>query len=112
MGNMLQKRPTTRKTESAEKAVSRKAFSGHDRISPPDCTPAMDWRTAWHRRRDLLRVTTGDVGRLHYPERMALSKAEREEVLGYLDFARKNLSDNVAIYLRPEHWLSSDQGSF
>lgn len=43
---------------------------------------------------------------------MALSKAEREEFLGHLDFARKNLSDNVAINLRPEHWLSPDLGSF
>ena len=30
----------------------------------------------------------------------------------YLDFARNNLGDHVAIYLRPHHWLSSDMGAF
>jgi hypothetical protein len=31
---------------------------------------------------------------------------------GYLDFARNNLGEHVAIYLRPQHWLSADMGSF
>ncbi|TFV57161.1 pyridoxamine 5'-phosphate oxidase family protein [Mycobacterium sp. PS03-16] len=30
----------------------------------------------------------------------------------YLDFARANLGANVAVYLRPEHWLSADLGAF
>lgn len=34
-----------------------------------------------------------------------------EKVDGYLEFARRELGENVAIYLRPEHWLSADLGS-
>jgi nitroimidazol reductase NimA-like FMN-containing flavoprotein (pyridoxamine 5'-phosphate oxidase superfamily) len=30
----------------------------------------------------------------------------------YLEFARKELGANVAIYLQPQHWLSADLGSF
>ena len=30
----------------------------------------------------------------------------------YLDFARANLGDNVAIHLEPEHLLSADLGAF
>lgn len=30
----------------------------------------------------------------------------------YLQFARENLGAHVAIFLRPQHWLSSDLGSF
>ncbi|KAA0022924.1 pyridoxamine 5'-phosphate oxidase family protein [Antrihabitans cavernicola] len=34
-----------------------------------------------------------------------------DKVDGYLEFAKNNLEDEVAIYLRPEHWLSADMGS-
>jgi hypothetical protein len=30
----------------------------------------------------------------------------------YLEFARENLGEHVAIHMRPQHWLSSDMGSF
>jgi hypothetical protein len=30
----------------------------------------------------------------------------------YLQFARENLGEHVAIHLTPEHWLSADMGSF
>ncbi|KMO67799.1 Pyridoxamine 5'-phosphate oxidase [Mycolicibacterium chlorophenolicum] len=30
----------------------------------------------------------------------------------YLQFARENLGANVAIFMQPQHWLSSDMGSF
>jgi hypothetical protein len=30
----------------------------------------------------------------------------------YLEFARENLGAHVAIYMQPQHWLSSDMGSF
>lgn len=30
----------------------------------------------------------------------------------YLTFARENLGPDVAIYLKPEHWLSADLGSW
>ena len=33
-----------------------------------------------------------------------------EEVPGYLEFARAELGDQVAIYLRPQRWLSVDLG--
>ncbi|MGB3352396.1 MAG: pyridoxamine 5'-phosphate oxidase family protein [Mycobacterium sp.] len=35
-----------------------------------------------------------------------------ESAENYLKFARENLGDHVAIYLQPQHWLSSDMGSF
>lgn len=34
-----------------------------------------------------------------------------ENVDAYLDFARKELGSNVAIYLKPERWLSADMGA-
>ncbi|OUS97795.1 pyridoxamine 5'-phosphate oxidase family protein [Rhodococcus sp. NCIMB 12038] len=34
-----------------------------------------------------------------------------DKVDGYLDFARAELGEQVAIYLRPERWLSADMGS-
>lgn len=34
-----------------------------------------------------------------------------EKVDGYLDFARAELGEQVAIYLRPEHWRSADMGT-
>ena len=30
---------------------------------------------------------------------------------GYLEFARREHGEGVAIYMKPEHWLSSDLGS-
>jgi len=30
----------------------------------------------------------------------------------YFEFARQHLADDVAIYMRPQHWLSSDMGTF
>jgi hypothetical protein len=30
----------------------------------------------------------------------------------YLEFARANFGDHVAIHLQPQHWLSADMGSF
>ena len=33
-----------------------------------------------------------------------------EKVDGYLEFAESQLEENIAIYLRPEHWLSADLG--
>jgi Pyridoxamine 5'-phosphate oxidase len=33
-----------------------------------------------------------------------------DEVQGYLDFAKTELGEQVAIYLRPERWLTADLG--
>ncbi len=30
----------------------------------------------------------------------------------YLEFARTELGEHVAIWMAPEHWLSADLGSF
>lgn len=35
-----------------------------------------------------------------------------EKVQAYLEFARAELCEQVAIYLRPERWLSADLGSW
>jgi hypothetical protein len=37
---------------------------------------------------------------------------EGESADRYLEFARENLGENVAIYMRPQHWLSADLGAF
>jgi hypothetical protein len=34
-----------------------------------------------------------------------------EQVDGYLDYARSELGESVAIYLQPQHWLSADLGA-
>ena len=34
-----------------------------------------------------------------------------EQVDAYLEFARREHGDSVAIWLKPEHWLSADLGS-
>lgn len=36
----------------------------------------------------------------------------QEKVPAYLAFANAELGEQVAIYLRPERWLSSDLGSW
>lgn len=33
-----------------------------------------------------------------------------ERVDAYLNYARRELGANVAIHLRPQHWLSADLG--
>lgn len=33
-----------------------------------------------------------------------------EKVASYIKFAKAELDDHVAIYLRPQHWLSADMG--
>lgn len=30
---------------------------------------------------------------------------------GYLEYSRRELGDQVAVYLEPRHWLSADLGS-
>lgn len=34
-----------------------------------------------------------------------------DKVEGYLEFARREHGESVAVFLKPEHWLSSDLGS-
>jgi hypothetical protein len=35
-----------------------------------------------------------------------------DKVDGYLEFARREHGDSVAVFLEPQHWLSADLGSF
>ncbi len=35
-----------------------------------------------------------------------------DKLPAYLEFARAELADEVAIYLKPEHWLSADLGAW
>jgi hypothetical protein len=34
-----------------------------------------------------------------------------DKVRAYIEFAKSELADEVAIYLQPEHWLSADLGT-
>ncbi|SNW20043.1 pyridoxamine 5'-phosphate oxidase-like protein [Mycolicibacterium thermoresistibile] len=43
---------------------------------------------------------------------MARRYLSAESADRYLQFARENLGEHVAIYLEPRHWLSADLGSF
>lgn len=43
---------------------------------------------------------------------MASRYLQGEALERYLPFARENHGDSVAVYLTPQHWLSSDMGSF
>jgi hypothetical protein len=45
-------------------------------------------------------------------EELARRYLDDAAVEGYLEFAKANLGDHVAIYLKPQHWVSSDMGSF
>jgi hypothetical protein len=34
-----------------------------------------------------------------------------EKVEPYLEFARREHGENIAVFLKPEHWISADLGS-
>ncbi|MET0474894.1 MAG: pyridoxamine 5'-phosphate oxidase family protein [Mycobacterium sp.] len=55
------------------------------------------------------RIEPGTDAQLEEITRRYLSGAAADE---YLEFARKELGAHVAIYMQPQHWLSSDMGSF
>lgn len=47
------------------------------------------------------------------PERaveMATRYLPADKVSGYLEYERTQVGEHVAIYMRPEHWLSADMG--
>jgi hypothetical protein len=35
-----------------------------------------------------------------------------DKVSSYLEFSKADLSDEIVIYLRPEHWFSADLGTW
>lgn len=61
------------------------------------------------RRRCVSRIEPGTDAQLEEIIRRYLSGDAADK---YLEFARNELGEHVAIYLQPQHWLSSDMGSF
>ena len=55
------------------------------------------------------RIEPGTEAQLEEMTRRYLSGEAADK---YLEFARKELGENVAIYMQPQHWLSSDMGAF
>jgi hypothetical protein len=49
-------------------------------------------------------------------EELASEMAHRylppDKAAGYLEFAKKNLVEHFAVYMRPEHWVSADLGGW
>lgn len=43
---------------------------------------------------------------------MAARYLEPEKVAGFVEFERSQLGEHIAIFLRPEHWISADLGPF
>ncbi|MGW1882341.1 pyridoxamine 5'-phosphate oxidase family protein [Streptomyces sp. NPDC001970] len=55
---------------------------------------------------------TGTSPGTHEPLREITARyLPAEKVDGYVDFAEKNLGEQVVIRMRPEHWLSADIGT-
>jgi nitroimidazol reductase NimA-like FMN-containing flavoprotein (pyridoxamine 5'-phosphate oxidase superfamily) len=54
-------------------------------------------------------IEPGTEAQLEEMTRRYLSGEAADE---YLEFARKELGEHVAISMKPEHWLSADMGSF
>jgi hypothetical protein len=55
------------------------------------------------------RIEPGTDAQMEEMTRRYLSGDAAEK---YLEFAHQNLGAHVAIYMQPQHWLSSDLGSF
>jgi nitroimidazol reductase NimA-like FMN-containing flavoprotein (pyridoxamine 5'-phosphate oxidase superfamily) len=55
------------------------------------------------------RIEPGTDAQLEEMTRRYLSGEAADK---YLEFARETLGEHVAIYIKPEHWLSADLGSF
>jgi hypothetical protein len=91
-------------------AGSRKAklieAAGHfslmaERVEPTTAYVAVDGAVS--------RIEPGTDAQMEEMTRRYLSGESAEQ---YLEFAKNNLGDHVAIYLKPEHWLSADMGAF
>jgi hypothetical protein len=54
------------------------------------------------------RIEPGTDAQLEEMTRRYLSGEAADK---YLEFSRENLGANVAIYMKPEHWLSADLGA-
>jgi nitroimidazol reductase NimA-like FMN-containing flavoprotein (pyridoxamine 5'-phosphate oxidase superfamily) len=55
------------------------------------------------------RIEPGSDAQLEEVTRRYLSDESADR---YLEFARENLGEHVAIFMRPQHWLSADMGAF
>ncbi|WP_243794263.1 pyridoxamine 5'-phosphate oxidase family protein [Saccharopolyspora gloriosae] len=57
-------------------------------------------------------VTRTATGTDELSREMAERYLPPEKVAGFLEYERTQLGEHMAIYMRPEHWLSADLGSF
>lgn len=57
-------------------------------------------------------VTRIDPGTAELSQEMAGRYLPPDKVAEFVEYERTHLGEHVAIYMRPEHWLSADMGSF
>jgi hypothetical protein len=55
-------------------------------------------------------VTRREPGSRERSTEMAARYLPAEKVAGFVDYEQTHLGEHVAIYMRPEHWLSADMG--
>lgn len=56
-------------------------------------------------------VTRTEPASIERSREMAARYLPREAVEGFVEYERTQLGEHVAIFLRPEHWLSADLGA-
>ncbi|MEU3623003.1 pyridoxamine 5'-phosphate oxidase [Amycolatopsis coloradensis] len=57
-------------------------------------------------------VVRTEPGTRELSRQMAARYLPADKVDGFVEFELSQLGEHLAIYLRPEHWISSDMGSF
>lgn len=57
------------------------------------------------------RVVRTGAGSVERSREMAARYIPPDRVAEYLEYERTQLGEHIAVYMRPEHWLSSDMGS-
>ncbi len=57
-------------------------------------------------------VVRTEPGTRELSRQMAARYLPADKVDGFVEFELSQLGEHMAIYLRPEHWISSDMGSF
>ncbi len=57
-------------------------------------------------------VTRIEAGTEEASRRMADRYLPPQQAAEFVEYERKQLGEHVAIYMRPEHWLSAEMGSF
>lgn len=57
-------------------------------------------------------VSRTEPGTDAHMEELAYRYLDADAAQRYLEFAKANFGEHVVIYLQPQHWVSSDMGSF